>query len=87
MLNLFQHLFIKRFRNEFGMTLYWITSSFCCLGLFVIEQKHGFAQSNGLDTTCRHPTKNSLCGQRNEALKLNKLNLFYRSFASIYTVT
>ena len=33
------------------------------------------------------PTKNSLCGQRNEVLKFNKLNLFYRSFAMIWNIT
>ena len=30
-----------------------------CLELFGISQKRGFAQSYGLDTTCRHPTENS----------------------------
>ena len=40
--------------RKFGITLYWITSSFCCLGLFGISQKRGFAQSYELDTTCRH---------------------------------
>ena len=29
MLNSFQHLFTRRFRNKFGMTLYQITSSLC----------------------------------------------------------
>ena len=29
------------------------------LELFGISQKRGFAQSYGLDTTCRHPTENS----------------------------
>ena len=40
--------------RKFKITLDWITSSLCCLGLFGISQKRGFAQSNGLDTTCRH---------------------------------
>ena len=44
--------------RKFKITLDWITSSLCCLGLFGISQKRGFAQSNGLDTTCRHPTEN-----------------------------
>ena len=32
------------------------------------------------------PTKNSFCGQRNEALKLNKLNLYILSGIAWHTI-
>ena len=61
------------------MTLYWITLSLRCLGLFGILQKRGFTESNGLDTTCRHPTENPLLVMtyfRNVAKQLNNLYLY-----------
>ena len=61
MLNLFQHLFIKRFRNKFGMTLYWITSPFHCLGLFGISQKRGFAPSYGLTPYQKFALRSKKC--------------------------
>ena len=78
MLNLFQHLFIKRFRNKFGMTRYWITSSFHCLGLFGISQNRGFAPSYGLTPYQKFALRSKKCC---EIIKqIEKSNRFFALF-------